>query len=293
MTKKIDTLTEDIYEILDNKVDHDPNPDLAAEYAMRIGGEFAKSLIPRNKPREKGKYWASDLGKSCGRRLWYDFNESYKGEDLMGHTKFKFLYGNILEEAVLYMAEEAGHEVSCQQKELEYDCGDFTVRGRIDGMVDGVLMDVKTTSSYGFKKYKDGLTHENDDFGYLWQLGFYASQIGHEGTGFIFIDKQNGHIKYVPVTVPTAQDVDARARWVHETVHKDDVSDIPRPFLDKPYGKSGNKVLDVSCSYCPFKQDCWKDSNDGAGLRGFAYNHGPVWMTEVQREPNVPEIKDE
>lgn len=300
MTKKtISSLTEDIYTILDNKIDHDPDADLAASYAMRIGGEFAKSLIPRNKPREKGKYWASDLGKSCGRRLWYDFNKPELGEDLMGHTKFKFLYGNILEEAVLYMAEEAGHDVGMQQAEVEYvhegvcPTDDYTVRGRIDAMIDGHLVDVKTTSSYGFKKYKDGLDHSNDDFGYLWQLGFYASHIQNEGTGFVFIDKQNGHIKYVEVHVPTPTDVLGRAQWVHESVNKEDVSAIPRPFKDKPYGKSGNMVLDTTCSYCPFKRDCWSDSNNGAGLRGFAYNHGPVWMTDVQRQPNVPELTDE
>ena len=298
MTKKIRSLEEDIYHILNNEVDHDPSDDLAAEYAMRIGGEFAKSLIPRNKPREIGRYWASDLGKSCGRRLWYDFNDPEKGEGLMGHTKFKFLYGNILEEAVLYMAEEAGHDVSMQQREVEFIHEDvdphynYSVRGRIDAMIDGHLVDVKTTSSYGCKKYKDGITHSNDDFGYLWQLGFYASHIEADGTGFVFIDKQNGHIKYVECIVPTPADVKERAEWVDSTVRTETVDEIQRPFSDKVYGKSGNMVLDTTCSYCPYKRDCWKDANNGAGLKGYAYNHGPVWMTEVKRTPNVPELTD-
>ena len=109
MKKHISTLSEDIYDVLLDGSDHDPSAKLAADYAMRIGGELAKSTLKRDKPREMGKLWASDIGKKCPRQLWYQFHEPDKGTPLEGYTKFKFLYGNILEEAVLYMAEEAGH----------------------------------------------------------------------------------------------------------------------------------------------------------------------------------------
>jgi len=69
MSKSIQTLTADIYSVLDQTVEHEPDSKLAAGYAMKIGGEFAKATLKRDRPREKGKLWASDLGKPCMRCL--------------------------------------------------------------------------------------------------------------------------------------------------------------------------------------------------------------------------------
>jgi hypothetical protein len=304
MTSKFITdLSADIYSVLDSDSDHEPTPKLAADYAMRIGGELAKSTLKRDKPREKGKLWASDLGKPCMRQHWYKFNEPHHAAPLTGNTKFKFLYGNILEEAVLYMAEEAGHEVLDAQARVEgtiprpHPQLDWQVTGRIDGLVDGVLIDVKSTSSFGFQRYKDGINSTNDSFGYLWQLGFYK----HFGTftknpkdnGFLWIDKQNGHIKYTACTLPSKTDIVKRATAIASAVEQDSVDNISRAYAPEPYGKSGNLALATACSYCDFKKECWKKSNGGRGLRTFKYGHKPVHFTTVMREPRVPELTKE
>lgn len=300
MTKTITNLTTDIYNVLDQTVEHEPDSKLAAGYAMRIGGEFAKATLKRDKPREKGKLWASDLGKPCMRQHWYRFNMPEASEPLLGHTKFKFLYGNILEEAVLYMAEEAGHEVKEQQARVEVDVlrglgkVSWKISGRIDGIIDAVLVDVKSTSSFGFERYKYGITPSNDSFGYISQLSFYEA-FGEWDTpptesGFVFIDKQNGHIQYVRAATETQEQLLTRANNIIDAVEEQDVTLVPRAFVPEPYGKSGNEALGTACSYCPFKRECWKDSNNGVGLRTFAYNHRPVFFTNIKREPKVPEI---
>jgi hypothetical protein len=298
-TKSIVTLTADIYDVLDASKDHTPNPDLAADYAMRIGGEFASSTLKRDKPREHGRLWASDLGKKCRRAQWYQFNEPQHAEKLTGNTKFKFLYGNILEEAVLYMAEEAGHEVSHQQFTVEHKVDDWTIRGRIDALIDGVLVDVKSTSSFGFKRYKTGIDASNDSFGYLEQLGFYSA-FGDYGQiptdqGFVWIDKQNGHIKYTSAAVKSGAQLEGIARDISDAVEQVAESSVPKAFAPAPYGKSGNESLPTACSYCAFKRHCWRDSNSGRGLRTFMYNQGPVHFTTINREPraSVPEITNE
>ena len=299
MTKTIDTLVEDIYNVLDQTKEHDPHDTASQEAAMRIGTEFIKATELRDKPRERGKLWASDLGKKCLRYHWYNFNEPEYGEVLNGNTKFKFLYGNILEESVLWLAEEAGHMVRGQQHTVELPVGDWTVRGRIDAVIDGTLVDVKSTSSYGFKNYKDGIDATNDTFGYLWQLGFYHGfgefDYGVDDvSGFVWIDKQNGHIAYTPVEVPSPDDITQRVLEIIEAVEGEEF-DTPRAFGPEPYGKSGNQKLSVGCSYCAFKQRCWRDANNGKGLRTFLYSHGPVFFTEVNRQPaqTVLEITDE
>jgi hypothetical protein len=296
--KDIKDLSADIYHVLDAEQSHEPSAELATAYAQRIGGELAKSTMPRNKPREVGKLWASDLGKPCMRQHWYNFNGTDK-EKLEGWTKFKFLYGNLLEEAVLYLAEEAGHDVHSAQERVEHNIvrpngSEWTISGRIDGIVDGTLIDVKSTSSYGFQRYKYGIDASNDSFGYLYQLGFYKHFGGFNTTnadvGFIWIDKQNGHIKYTSAVTPDETGIALRAQDIADAVEAEDVRTVDRGYSPEPYGKSGNECLPMSCSYCPHKRECWKDSNAGRGLRTFAYNHKPVHFTQIVREPKVQEI---
>ena len=62
-----------------------------------------------------------------------------------------------------------------------------------------------------------------------------------------------------------------------------------RCYPDEPEGKSGNRKLGISCSYCPFKHTCWADSNGGRGLRTFAYSTGVKFMTHINKEPRVEE----
>lgn len=296
--KKVSDVEQDIYTKLDSSVDHDPSPELAAGYAMRIGGEMAKATQPRSRDREHGKLWASDLGETCNRKTYYKFNDQDKAIPLMGHTKFKFLYGNILEEAALYLAEEAGHTVEYAQERVEYDFdGEWKVSGRIDAVVDGTLIDVKSTSSFGYKKYsKEGITSANDAFGYLYQLGYYHHHndfdIKNDEAGFLWIDKQNGHLLYNNATyhLPTKQDLDMRLNTIANTLRQRGAP--ARTISDVPEGKSGNRKLDIKCSYCDFRKHCWRDANGGKGLRTFLYNYGPQHLTEVKREPRVPEAYD-
>src|SRR5210317_1503698 len=297
--KKIDTLTQDIYHVLNSDHHHEPDAASTGAAAGRIETELLKSTEKRNEPRQVGKLWASDLGKKCNRQHWYNFNEPEHGEKLSGHTKFKFLYGNILEESVLWLAEEAGHTVSdCQQVvELPLD-NDWTVRGRIDAVIDGTLVDVKSTSSFGYKKYTtEGLDDTNDTFGYRYQLVFYHGFHNLDTdiepmAGFVWIDKQNGHIAYTEVEVPTPDNIKERAQQIVTAVEGRE-EDATKAYTPEPYGKSGNMKLATGCSYCAFKHRCWRDANDGDGLRGYLYSHGPVWFTDIVRPPkaSVPEIQ--
>jgi hypothetical protein len=290
----IETLSQDIYHILDSAVDHTADGNLCTAFALRTGAEVVNATRLRDKPREKGKLWASDIGKKCDRQHWYNFNSDNK-EELLGHTKFKFLYGNILEETVLYLAEEAGHKVEFRQEPVSLEYNDWMVTGRIDAVVDEILIDVKTTSSFGYKKYVNQGIHEgNDSFGYLAQLGFYQafgdfSKHPNE-QGFIWIDKQNGHIKYKAADVPEPNALRNRVGGIIKAVESKADTDVERGYNPVPYGKSGNMSLPVQCSYCPHKETCHRDANNGSGLRTFLYSGGPTYFTNIEKEPNVQEI---
>jgi hypothetical protein len=68
------------------------------------------------------------------------------------HNFIKFMYGHMIEEMLLFFTRMAGHTVEGEQKQ----CTVEGVRGHMDARIDGRLIDVKSTSSYGFKKFKDG-----------------------------------------------------------------------------------------------------------------------------------------
>lgn len=97
-----------------------------------------------------------------------------------------------------------------------------------------------------------------------------------------YVDKTLGHLcldfhDYIPRD--WEKEYEERIAIVHGEVEP------RRAFKDVPDGKSGNRKLDVNCSYCPVKRKCWPN------LRGFAYSYGPVYLTHVAREPNVPEFE--
>ncbi|MGH8654962.1 MAG: PD-(D/E)XK nuclease family protein [Gammaproteobacteria bacterium] len=193
----------------------------------------------------------------------------------------KFLYGHLVETLVLWLAKEAGHTVERQQECVEVD----GVRGAIDAVVDGYLVDVKSMSSYSFNSLeKYGLA--NDPFGYSGQLAGYKQGLGtsvKDGMYILGVDKQNGHVAAVRVTT----DLDAEERIAE--IREDSQSDEPppRPYTDKPEGASGNRMLGIECSYCAFKRTCWP------GLRTFLYSNGPKFLTHVEMPPRVQEVSSE
>jgi len=222
----------------------------------------------------------SNIGKGA-RQLWYDKRYG-KEEELEGHTLIKFIFGDIAEQLLLFLAEVGGHSVSHRQAEVVLD----GIKGHIDADIDGVTVDVKSASSYAFKKFQDGSLAENDSFGYIEQIAGYAKARDTAGA-FLAVDKQSGHIAYLPFTKEELGvfKVEDRIKYIKETINQ--TTEPERCYPDEKMGESGNRKLGVVCSYCSHKNRCWADSNGGVGLRQFIYSSGPVWLTNVAVEPKV------
>jgi hypothetical protein len=225
----------------------------------------------------------SNIGKGA-RQLWYDKN--YPNDEVLpGHTLVKFMFGDIIEQLILFLAEVSGHTVTSKQAEVNRG----SIKGHIDADIDGVTVDVKSTSSFGFKKFENGTLAENDPFGYIEQIAGYAKARETDGA-FIAVDKQNGYIAYdfYPKEELDVFDVDGRIEYIKEAVEA--VEPPERCYPDEKFGESGNRKLGVNCGYCAHNRRCWADSNGGLGLRVFSYSTGPVFLTEVKVEPKVHEI---
>lgn len=277
------TLPEDIYRLLEE------GHEVSEENVQAAGEVFMDLLRTRLKPREvkKGEEALrfSSLGKP-DRQMWYAANKPEVAEKLPGKQLFKFMYGDVLELLMLFLARESGHEVTHEQHEVEVD----GVRGHTDAVIDGVPVDCKSASPYSYKKFEDDTFRFDDPFGYVSQLSGYAHALGRtKRAGFLVCDKVAGDICFAELDGLTIEGNPPAEKIKHqrEVVNAD--SPPARCYSDVPEGKSGNRKLSVGCSYCPFREDCWADSNQGKGLRKFIYSRGPVWLTHVAKEPRVGE----
>ena len=255
--KQIDTLVSDIYDMFDNG--HECSQELLDDFADSMAA-MLKQRLHDSARQHGGGLRASNYGRPCTRALWYA-DKGEASETLRAHTKIKFLFGDIIEELVLYLTREAGHTVTRQQEEVTY----AGLVGHIDAVVDGVLVDVKSASPFSYKKFKDGeLTSENDPFGYIPQLSFYQEGMNIDRCGFLVMDKVNGHLCF-----HEPEDLIDAADLVGERKAALEGELPPRSFKDKIDGKSGNMKLGMECSYCAYKGTCWPNA------RTFIYSNGP------------------
>lgn len=272
----------DIYRILSEgcEVTDAEATEFGTEIATLIKGRLQERLGP---PREF-TLRMSNIGKGA-RQLWYE--KRYGSEEaLPPATVLKFIYGDIIESLLLFLAARSGHNVTSRQDEVAVD----GIKGHIDADIDGVTVDVKSASTYSFRKFRDGTLLEDDPFGYVEQLAGYCDARDTDGA-FLAVDKQNGHVAYLSIPkeeLKAAVNVPERISYLKSAV--DSEVEPERCYSDEEEGASGNRVLGINCSYCSHKTRCWADSNGGLGLRTFLYSGGPKFLTKVVREPKVKEV---
>mgnify|MGYP003313116635 CR=1 FL=1 len=149
--KTLDTLVQDIYEVIEVL-----NDDEAIDIPERMYEEFGRDMedalrhwaTPVQRP--KNGLRMSNIGRPL-RRLWYDLNTEQERENIDAPTFIKFLYGHLLEVLLLFFVRLSGHVVQSEQKEVTVS----GIKGHMDSVIDGEVIDVKTASGYAFKKFKD------------------------------------------------------------------------------------------------------------------------------------------
>ena len=260
---------------------------LDEEAGATLGSGVVGRLIESFKQREEGAVGTlrlSGMGPKCPCALWHSLYTPLAAEPLPPSARIKYAYGHVIEALVIAMAKAAGHEVTGEQDELYVD----GIRGHRDCVIDGNIVDVKSSSSRGFGKFKDGSIRNDDPFGYLDQLDGYVVGSLHDPlvrnktTGYLLaVDKTLGHMALYEHT--------AREESIRERIrYYRSIESLARPpectCGTVPDGKSGNIKLDVRASYNAFKFSC------NPHLRTFLYATGPVYMTKVVRVPDVPEI---
>ena len=282
--KSLNNLIEDIYKNIQPICDGESLA-LSEEQIDKFGEDMKNVLRNWSSPTVRDSRFTlrmSNVGKPL-RQLWYD-NKSEMDSSVTPITMIKFLYGHILEEVVLMLARLSGHEVSDEQKEVTVN----DVKGHMDCKIDGEVVDVKTASSFAFKKFKYGTLPDDDPFGYISQLSGYEQSEGTTGGGFLVINKETGELTFYAPDEFDKIDTGKRIKTIRKAFKSKTPPDKCYPEI--PEGTKGNMKIHRGCSYCPHKFVCHSDSNDGQGLRGFRYAKGVVYFTKVVKEPNVEEV---
>ena len=147
--KTIDTLVEDIYSLFTSNEPTKIPANVLQDFAKDVTDAVVNSLTEERKSRNNLRL--SMIGQPA-RKVWYSVR-STEQEELAGSDYIKFLYGDILEALLVFLSKVSGHKVSDQQKQVVLN----DVVGHQDAVVDDVLVDFKSASSFSFKKFTEGM----------------------------------------------------------------------------------------------------------------------------------------
>lgn len=276
----INTLIKDIQELLLRK-DGWFTDDIARGFSDELSKRLQTQLGERQGPPTLR---LSQMGPRCPKALWHSIHTPTLAEPLPPWAEIKYSFGHMIEALAIMLAKATGHSVTGEQDALKLD----GIVGHRDCVIDGCVVDVKSTNSRGFIKFKDKTFGQGDNFGYLDQLDGYvvASHsdplVTVKDKGYILaIDKQLGHMVLYEHAI-REEAIRSRIK-----AYKSIVERSTPPSCEcgtRPQGQSGNIQLDIKASYNAFKHCCFPL------LRTFIYANGPVYLTKVVRLPDVPEV---
>lgn len=273
--KSIYTLVPDIQYLLTTKgwMTDQLAKELAHEIQERVRTQYEEGT-------KEPTLRLSRLGPQCPCALWHSIHKAGEAEPLPPWAEFKFTFGHVIEALAICLAKAAGHTVTGEQDVLRVD----GIVGHRDCVIDGCIVDVKSSSSRGMAKFKDGSIEQNDLFGYLDQLdGYLCGSLDDplvtvkDRAYLLVIDKTLGHIVL-------HEHFYRGDKFVHDRIIEQKrviaLDAAPRcECISIDDGESGNLKLDVKASYNAFKYCC------KPLLRAFAYAGGIRYLTKVVRTP--------
>ena len=280
--KSIETLVEDIHKVLEGKGGWDRaiTEYLASNISKIAEDRFSKEQEPR------AYLSLSSLGTPCKRKLWYKVNRSEESEPISPQLLGTFFYGDIVEAFVLALAKAAGHSVEGEQTKLDV----HGIKGHRDAVIDGVTVDVKSTSTYAFQKFAQNKLREDDPFGYISQLGSYV-YAGRDDPlvkdkkrgAFLALKKERFELcldvyDFTEELKTKEAEIESCKKLVKGSIPEDRLEPI------KQSSTSDNTKLCAACKSCEFRKICWPD------VRTFLYSNGPEYLVDVVKEPRVVEL---
>ena len=281
---KIETLVEDIYGVIEGKGGWDKT---ITDYLAKNISQIAESRFKEpQKPR--GYLSLSSVGSPCKRKTWYRINKTEEAAPLKPQLLGLFFYGDLLEALVLSLAKAAGHDVQGEQDRLSVN----GIKGHRDAVIDGVTIDVKSTSRYGMKKFKSNSLRDDDPYGYISQLSSYVYAgkndplVKDKDRGaFLVVQKDSFELHldmydFSKELTTKEKEIDEVKNIVSGKLPNERLAPVPQSEGSK------NTKLCFACTSCEYRKICWPE------VRTFKYSYGKEYLVDVVKKPRVEELID-
>ena len=183
------------------------------------------------------------------------------------NNKMRNTFGDLIEALAVTIIKASGIKVDSTQKSVSYNIDKSKIDGTYDIEIGKSIYDIKSASPWAFEhKFGDegGFNSivEDDSFGYLSQGYLYSESENKRFGGWIVINKSTG--EWLVTETPTEDEKykNIAINLSKENLHALDegkpfrrcFSDIEETFRKIP---TGNRVLGIVCSFCPYKFPCW------------------------------------
>ena len=280
----IETLVEDIYGVIEGKGGWDKT---ITDYLAKNISQIAESRFKEpQKPR--GYLSLSSVGSPCKRKTWYRINKTEEAAPLKPQLLGLFFYGDLLEALILSLAKAAGHDVQGEQDRLSVN----GIKGHRDAVIDGVTIDVKSTSRYGMKKFKSNSLRDDDPYGYISQLSSYVYAgkndplVKDKDRGaFLVVQKDSFELHldmydFSKELVTKEKEIDEVKNIVSGKLPDERLAPVPQSEGSK------NTKLCFACTSCEYRKICWPE------VRTFKYSYGKEYLVDVVKKPRVEELID-
>ena len=260
-------------------------------------GEDCKDSL-RKQLSDRGNFRIRMSG--LGRPLCQQKMEKRGHTQEMGYNDImRFLMGDLVEAVAVFVLKAAGVNVVDTQRQCNLNLSGEDVKGTLDIILDDgeqKVWDIKSTSPWSYENKFSGrggydVIKEDDPFGYIMQGYLYSEAQGMPFGGWIAINKSTGEWDFVEA--PDDQEEDRKAYLEEankrvESLNKDDKFKIPFEATDESYtvkGEkifTGNKLMPKTCTFCSFKQDCWKNAVQHAKVTSKAKFPPMTWYTSLK-----------
>ena len=248
-----------------NKTSVEIPDELIEEFGDACKEAFKKQFT--KKRQTKFSYRMSNIGKPlCQLQME---KKGVKGEGLPYNFKVRNLFGDLIEAAAITIMKSAGIEVKDVQKEVTIKDNGDEINGTMDIKIGGKVWDIKSASPYAFaNKFGDSggfdAVVKDDTFGYVSQGYLYGEADKTQFGGWIVVNKSTGEWCVTETPFEDTKYKKEALSLAKSNIKKlKDSSPFKRCFNDEEefyYKKpTGNKILGIACSFCPYKKPCWGD----------------------------------
>jgi len=248
-------------------------------------GEALKRQFGKKTKRRKFQLRMSNVGRpSC--QLWFEKNSPEKADPLPTTFVMNMMLGDIVEAVFKGLMKEAKIDFQNSDK-VSLDVADTKVSGTYDLVLNDAVDDIKSASDWSYRnKFEsyDTLAKE-DPFGYVGQLAGYAKASGKKAGGWWVVNKANGQFKYVPASsIDVDEEVkklEANVNVVKSNVFKRCFESVEETFRGKA---TGNRILNITCSFCRYKNSCWENLQELPSLLSKAKEPKIVSYVSIGKE---------